>query len=139
MVYTEKLEENLIELQNELIWKTYKVGRYRMFYVYEPKRRLIMALQFKDRVAQHAIYRQLKLIFPQEDGRNRVAVHGNGVISPGSVDFERTIGIFCNVAHFRRNATINQRQKDLIRIVQRNVKAFFDIFGGFFVEVVFCA
>ena len=30
-----------------------------MFYVYEPKRRLIMALQFKDRVAQHAIYRQL--------------------------------------------------------------------------------
>ena len=82
---------------------------------------------------------RVKLIFPQEDGRNRVAVHGNGVISPGSVDFERTIGIFCNVAHFRRNATINQRQKDLIRIVQRNVKAFFDIFGGFFVEVVFCA
>ena len=53
------LEGNLIELQNEFIWKTYKVGRYRMFYVYEPKRRLIMALQFKDRVAQHAIYRQL--------------------------------------------------------------------------------
>ena len=59
MVYTENLEGNLIELQNEFIWKTYKVGRYRMFYVYEPKRRLIMALQFKDRVAQHAIYRQL--------------------------------------------------------------------------------
>lgn len=30
-----------------------------MFYVYEPKKRLIMSLQFRDRVAQHAIYRQL--------------------------------------------------------------------------------
>lgn len=66
MVYTEKLEENLIELQNELIWKTYKVGRYRMFYVYEPKRRLIMALQFKDRVAQHAIYRQLNPLLDKQ-------------------------------------------------------------------------
>ena len=66
MVYTEKPEENLIELQNELIWKTYKVGRYRMFYVYEPKRRLIMALQFKDRVAQHAIYRQLNPLLDKQ-------------------------------------------------------------------------
>ena len=51
MAYTEKLEENLINLQNEFIWLTYKVGRYRMFFVYEPKKRLIMALDFKDRVA----------------------------------------------------------------------------------------
>ena len=27
MEYTDRLEENLIELQNELIWKTYSVGR----------------------------------------------------------------------------------------------------------------
>ena len=66
MVYTENLEGNLIELQNEFIWKTYKVGRYRMFYVYEPKRRLIMALQFKDRVAQHAIYRQLNPLLDKQ-------------------------------------------------------------------------
>lgn len=32
MAYTEKLEENLINLQNEFIWLTYKVGRYRMFF-----------------------------------------------------------------------------------------------------------
>ena len=42
MAYTSNLEENLITLQNEFIWKTYKVGPYRSFYVYEPKRRLIM-------------------------------------------------------------------------------------------------
>jgi retron-type reverse transcriptase len=57
--FTERLEENLIEIQNELIWKTYRVGRYREFYVYESKKRLIMALPFKDRVVQWAIYRVL--------------------------------------------------------------------------------
>lgn len=66
MAYTEKLEENLINLQNEFIWLTYKVGRYRMFFVYEPKKRLIMALDFKDRVAQHAIYRQLNPILDKQ-------------------------------------------------------------------------
>lgn len=49
MAYTDKLEENLIELQNEFIWQTYTVGRYNIFYVYEPKKRMIMSLTFKDR------------------------------------------------------------------------------------------
>lgn len=61
--FTANLEENLIQLQNELIWKTYKVGRYREFYVTEPKKRLVMALQFRDRVIQWAIYRQLNPFF----------------------------------------------------------------------------
>ena len=59
MEYTDRLEDNLIILQNEFIWGMYEVGRDNIFYVYEPKKRLIMSLLFKDRVAQHAIYRQL--------------------------------------------------------------------------------
>lgn len=59
MKFSQNLEENLIEIQNELIWHKYKVGRYREFYVYEPKKRLVMALGFKDRVVQWAIYRQI--------------------------------------------------------------------------------
>ena len=59
LVFTDRLEENLIELQNELIWQTYKVGKYRQFYVREPKLRLVMALQYRDRIVQWAIYRQL--------------------------------------------------------------------------------
>ncbi len=59
LAFTANPEEHLIEIQNELIWKTYRVGRYREFYVYEPKQRLIMALPFKDRVIQWAIYRVL--------------------------------------------------------------------------------
>lgn len=59
MIFTDRLEENLIELQNELTWQTYKVGAYRQFYEREPKLRLVMALQYRDRVVQWAIYRQL--------------------------------------------------------------------------------
>jgi len=64
--FTAHLEENLIQLQNELIYKTYQVGRYREFYVFEPKKRLIMALQFRDRVVQWAIYRHLNPWFDKQ-------------------------------------------------------------------------
>lgn len=64
--FSANLEENLIQIQNELIYKTYKVGRYREFFVYDPKKRLIMALPFKDRVVQWAIYRQLNPILDKQ-------------------------------------------------------------------------
>lgn len=67
--FTAHLEENLISIQNELIWRTYSVGRYREFYVYEPKKRLIMALSFRDRVVQWAIYLQ-----PEVQGRGRASL-----------------------------------------------------------------
>ncbi len=55
LAFSAKLEENLIGIQNSLIWRTYKVGRYRQFYVHEPKKRLVMALGFPDRVVQWAV------------------------------------------------------------------------------------
>ncbi|QIB26117.1 reverse transcriptase/maturase family protein [Caloranaerobacter azorensis] len=64
--FTVNLEENLIEIQNELIWKTYEVGKYREFYVYEPKKRLIMALPFRDRIVQWAIYRKIFPVFDRQ-------------------------------------------------------------------------
>ncbi len=64
--FNSNLEENLIIIQNELIYKTYKVGKYRQFYIYEPKQRLIMALPFRDRVVQWAIYRNLYPIFDKQ-------------------------------------------------------------------------
>lgn len=63
MKYTQNLEENLIEIQNELIWHTYKVGEYHEFFVHDPKKRLIMSLPFKDRIVQWAIYRVMNPIF----------------------------------------------------------------------------
>lgn len=44
------LAVNLNTLHKQLITKTYKLGKYKKFYIYEPKKRLIEALPFKDRV-----------------------------------------------------------------------------------------
>lgn len=57
------LEKNLIELQNQLIWQQYETGVYRNFFVYEPKKRLVAALPFKDRVVQHAIVSVIEPLF----------------------------------------------------------------------------
>jgi hypothetical protein len=53
--FKRELEENLIILQNELIWKTYKPLPLRQFYVYEPKQRIISAPAFRDRVVHHSL------------------------------------------------------------------------------------
>lgn len=46
---------NLIELQEELKNKTYKIGEYHKFLIFEPKERKIMSLPYKDRIVQHCI------------------------------------------------------------------------------------
>ncbi len=61
--FSVNLEENLINIQEELIHKTYRTSEYRHFIVYEPKERLISALPFKDRVVQHAICNIIEPIF----------------------------------------------------------------------------
>ena len=57
--FTFNLGDNLHELQRELLDMTYMVGPYREFYVRYPKPRLVMALGFRDRIVQWAIYRQI--------------------------------------------------------------------------------
>ena len=57
--FTFHLGDNLHQLQRELLDMTYTVGPYREFYVRYPKPRLVMALGFRDRVVQWAIYRQI--------------------------------------------------------------------------------
>jgi RNA-directed DNA polymerase len=49
------LADRLLELQEELARQTYQPGKYRHFYVHEPKRRLISAAPFRDRVVHHAL------------------------------------------------------------------------------------
>jgi retron-type reverse transcriptase len=57
------LEENLIILQNELIWDMYRPEPYRQFIVKEPKQRLISAPTFRDRVVHHALCQIIEPIF----------------------------------------------------------------------------
>jgi len=55
VAFESQLWEELGALQMELLWGTYRPGRYRSFVVYEPKLRQILAAPYRDRVAQHAI------------------------------------------------------------------------------------
>ncbi|NIA30502.1 MAG: hypothetical protein GWP06_11400 [Actinobacteria bacterium] len=48
------LEKELIQLQHDLQLKIYQPGQYHNFYVSEPKRRLISAAPFRDRVVHPA-------------------------------------------------------------------------------------
>lgn len=50
-----RLEEHLLELQDELRHHTYRPGSYESFWIHEPKRRLISAAPFRDRVVHHAL------------------------------------------------------------------------------------
>ncbi|HAR45573.1 MAG TPA: RNA-dependent DNA polymerase [Nitrospiraceae bacterium] len=53
--FQDRLEENLINLQDELVRGTYKPSPYRTFTIYEPKERIIHVAPFRDRVVHHAI------------------------------------------------------------------------------------
>jgi len=50
-----RLEDNLLSIQEELCDQTYRPGQYDSFYVHDPKRRLISAAPFRDRVVHHAL------------------------------------------------------------------------------------
>jgi len=58
-----RLEENLIDLQDELVRQSYQPGDYTSFYIHEPKRRLISAAPFRDRVVHHALCNLIEPIF----------------------------------------------------------------------------
>jgi len=61
--FERKLEDNLVALQGELAQQTYRPGRYHSFYIHEPKRRLISAAPFRDRVAHHALCNVIEPLF----------------------------------------------------------------------------
>ena len=49
------LADRLVELQQELVSKTYQPGAYHSFFIHDPKHRLISAAPFRDRVVHHAL------------------------------------------------------------------------------------
>ena len=56
-------EDELLALQKELQDRTYTPGPYHSFYIHEPKRRLISAAPFRDRVVHHALCRVIEPIW----------------------------------------------------------------------------
>jgi retron-type reverse transcriptase len=60
------LEYELIALQQEFLQKTYRPGKYRTFTIYEPKKRMISAAPFRDRVAHHALCNIIEPLFEKK-------------------------------------------------------------------------
>lgn len=62
-LFTYYLEDNLLQLQHELRTFTYRPGSYVSFTIHEPKRRLISAAPFRDRVVHHALCNLIEPLF----------------------------------------------------------------------------
>lgn len=57
------LEIELFKIQTELKNKTYQPGEYKTFEIHEPKKRLISAAPYRDRVVHHALCNVIEPIF----------------------------------------------------------------------------
>ena len=56
-------DSNLLTLKKQLLSTEYKPGKHRLFYVYDPKFRLISAPPFVDRIVHHAICQVIEPVF----------------------------------------------------------------------------
>jgi retron-type reverse transcriptase len=63
LIFNHQLEHELLQLQQELQTKTYQPGGYKTFEIYEPKRRIISAAPYRDRVVHHALCNIIAPIF----------------------------------------------------------------------------
>ncbi len=57
------LERELFNIQTELLNQTYQPGEYHEFYILDPKKRLISAAPYRDRVLHHALCNIIEPIF----------------------------------------------------------------------------
>ncbi|MBE7074559.1 MAG: RNA-directed DNA polymerase [Clostridiales bacterium] len=59
IIFEVNLSQNLTELSKSLLNFTYKLGEYKQFYIFEPKKRNIEALSYKDRVVLMALTKNI--------------------------------------------------------------------------------
>ncbi|MDF1594362.1 MAG: reverse transcriptase/maturase family protein [Desulfobacterales bacterium] len=62
-VFNLNLEKELFALQKDMLAGTYRHGGYRDFYIHDPKRRLISAAPYRDRVVHHALCNIIEPVF----------------------------------------------------------------------------
>ncbi len=76
------LEERLWEIKEELEAERYVWGKYRSFWIYDPKKRLIQAAPFRDRIVHHALYHVLEPLCERSYIRDSYAcLRGRGTLA----------------------------------------------------------
>ena len=82
LIFTQNLEANLVKIQNELRSEVADYPKYREFYVYEPKCRLILAQDFPEVIKQWAFYQVLSPMFTRMYIKDSYAcIKGKGQIA----------------------------------------------------------
>ena len=105
-------EEELLRATEEIQNLTYRQGEYKIFKVFEPKERLIMALPFYDRVIQQWVKRIEEFL------ENEMLLH----INPKSTILYARNGIdFCGYIHYADHKKV---RKSSIRKLKQDVKAY---------------
>ena len=61
--FMKDFEHNILALQESLINKSYQPGDYTAFFIYEPKKRMISAAPFADRIVHHCLINVIGPIF----------------------------------------------------------------------------
>lgn len=78
-------EANLLMLHTGLLNKTYQTSAYKTFLIFEPKRREIYRLPFRDRIVHHAIMNVMEPIWvPMFTTDTYSCIKGRGVHSAGT-------------------------------------------------------
>jgi retron-type reverse transcriptase len=62
-LFEHQLEENLLSLRADLLARHWQPGGYHSFFIHDPKRRLISAAPFADRVVHHALCNVIEPVF----------------------------------------------------------------------------
>lgn len=63
MLFEKNLEENIFELSQQLLSKTYQHGPYATFAICDPKYRIISKACVRDRIVHHALFSYLNALF----------------------------------------------------------------------------
>lgn len=116
--FEERLEENITNIQNHLIWKSWQPGCWREFWVYDPKSRLIQAPPFEDRVVHHALVDVIEPYFERK------------MIS-GSYACRRGKGPHYAAARVQRQLRIARRNWGRVYVLQADISKYFPNVGHF--------
>lgn len=63
LIFKEYEAHNINAIREELLDMSYESGKHRVFHIFEPKKRTISALPFRDRIVQHALCNVITPIF----------------------------------------------------------------------------
>ena len=68
---------NTVTIYNELNNKTYKVGKYNIFKIYEPKERIIMSLNLKDKIVNNLVSKYILNVLDKSLIEENIATRKN--------------------------------------------------------------